>query len=111
MSDDGRSSGGERGGGQGRRERGQQQSTAERAAAAVGVVTATLPDDRVVVTVELVNDQDVGVTSATVEVGCGSRPPEVTFEHVTAGGRATARAVCPPGSSDPNATIRTWQEP
>lgn len=75
------------------------------------VDTATLPNGGVEVTVEFVNDQDVGVVSATVELSCGSPPAEVTFEHVPAGGRATAHVVCPPGSSDPAATVRTWQEP
>lgn len=127
------------GGGQRQQGRGQGQSTVERAVAAASVVltlallgfvawqawtvpaaenpnarvvdTTTLPNGTHEVTVELANDQDVGVTSATVEVSCGSPPPAVTFSHVPAGGRATAHVVCPPNASDPTASVVTWQEP
>lgn len=126
-------------GGQGRQDHSQGQSTAERAVAVLSVVvtlallgfvawqawtvppaenptarvldTRTLPDGSVEVTVEFVNDQDVGVTSATVEVDCDSPPPQVTFSNVPAGGRSTARVMCPPNATDPNASVVTWQEP
>lgn len=75
------------------------------------VATSQMPDGSVEATVELVNDQDVGVVSATVAVDCGSPPPEVTFTNVPAGGRMTAKVVCPPGTANPTASVRTWQEP
>jgi hypothetical protein len=76
-------------------------------------VTATSPHPGggVEATVELRNDQDVGVVSATVEVSCGSPPPEVTFTNVPAGGRTTATVVCPLGTANPTASVQSWQEP
>lgn len=75
------------------------------------VATAELPDGSVETTVELVNDQDVGVVSATVELSCGSPPVTVSFTNVPAGGRAEAHAVCPPGTGNVTASVRTWMEP
>lgn len=64
--------------------------------------------DGVQYTVELRNEGDIGLVSATVEVGCTDPPTTLTFENVPAGGRRVGTVVCPPGTSDPTVSVVTW---
>lgn len=68
------------------------------------------PDGSVDVTVELVNAGSVGLATVAVEVDCATPPPELAFEHVPASGRRRGTVVCPPGTTDPNATVAVWRE-
>lgn len=72
--------------------------------------TETLPDGDVRVAVVLRNAQDTGLVLATVEVDCGTPPPELTFEHVPADDVRTGHVRCPPGTEAPNATVSAWTE-
>lgn len=69
----------------------------------------TEPAGRVEVAVELLNPGDVGLASVTVELDCATPPPALTFQHVPASGRRQGTVVCPPGTTDPNATVAGWQ--
>lgn len=72
--------------------------------------TSTMTDGDVRVRVELINNQDIGLTLATVEVDCSSPPPELEFQHVPADGRVTGYVTCPSGTSSPEASVSTWIE-
>lgn len=72
--------------------------------------TETLPGGDVQVSVVFRNPQSVGLVMATVEVDCDTPPPELTFEHVPADGRRTGTVICPPGTTNPTATVSTWTE-
>lgn len=86
------------------------------AAPATGDPTVRVADTRttaggeVVVTVELRNTQDVGLSTAIVEAQCTSPPTELTFQHVPSGGRRTGQIVCPPGTEDPKVSLASWIE-
>lgn len=131
-SDDGRSESAE---GNERDGRGQGQSTAEKVLTGVSVAftvllfayvawqavqqpdgthpqveivgTDELQNGSVLVRVELTNPSDQGLVSATVEASCGRPPPDVTFEHVPAGGRDRGVLVCPPGTR-PSVSVSAW---
>lgn len=72
--------------------------------------TEQLPGGEVKVTVSFRNPQDVGLVMATVEVDCDTPPPELTFELVPADDQRTGHVICPPGTTDPTATVSTWTE-
>ena len=74
------------------------------------VGTDTLQDGSVEVTVEFENPQDIGLVSATVEVDCGTPPPELTFDHVPADDRRTGYVICPSGTENPSASVTSWTE-
>ena len=52
---------------------------------------------------------DRGLASATVEVDCERPPPDLTFENVPADGRERGTLVCPAGTTDPNASVSSWE--
>jgi hypothetical protein len=67
------------------------------------------PGGEVVLLIELSNDAAVGLLRAVVEVDCDDPPPEATFEQIPAGGRDSARLVCPPGKENPKARLVMWE--
>lgn len=83
-------------------------TTAEPTATVTG--TETLPSGDVKVSVSFRNAQDIGLVIATVEVDCDTPPPELTFEHVPADDRRAGYVICPPGTTNPTATVSTWTE-
>jgi len=80
------------------------------AAPTVNVTGAQSVQDGVRYDVELRNDGDVGLVSATVRVGCVDPPTALTFENVPGGGSRRATVVCPAGTSDPAVAVVTWVE-
>lgn len=81
---------------------------ASAAAPTVGVTERELTDDGVQYTVELRNEGDVGLVSATVIVRCTDPPTTFTFANVPAGGHRVGTVVCPPGTADPTVSVVTW---
>lgn len=76
----------------------------------VEVVGAERADDgSLLVHVQFRGSGDRGLASATVEADCAQPPPELTFEHVPAGGRERGTLVCPPGTTDPNVSVSSWE--
>lgn len=74
----------------------------------VGAQSAPIGD--LVVTVELANEGDVGLRSATVEVSCVDPPIEVEFLDVPVDGRRTGQVRCPPGTGEPDVSVVSWIE-
>lgn len=72
------------------------------------VETKPLGNDSVAVTVELRNPRDVGLITATVESSCTSPPTQVEFSFVPASSTRTGTIVCPPGTTDPSASLSSW---
>lgn len=72
------------------------------------VETKPLGNDSVAVTVELRNPRDVGLISATVQSSCTSPPTQVSFSFVPASSTRTGTLVCPPGTTDPSASLSSW---
>lgn len=83
-------------------------STGSPEANVVGV--STMEDGSVRVNVELINERDLGLITATVEVDCASPPPEIAFQNVPADSRSTGYVTCPPGTSNPSASVSAWIE-
>lgn len=81
---------------------------ASAAAPAVGVTESEATVDGVQYTVELRNEGDVGLVSATVVVRCTDPPTTFTFANVPAGGHREGTVVCPAGTSDPTVSVVTW---
>lgn len=77
-------------------------------APAVGLTGSEASADGIQYTVELRNEGDIGLVSATVEVGCTDPPITFTFANVPAGGRRVGTVVCPPGTSDPTVSVVAW---
>lgn len=72
--------------------------------------TETLANGDVRVTVTFRNEQNGGLTMALVEVDCDTPPPALTFEHVPADDRRTGYVICPPGTTNPTASVSAWTE-
>lgn len=72
--------------------------------------TSQMADGDVRVNVEIVNSQDIGLLTATVEVDCTTPAPSVDFQHVPADGRMTGYLTCPPGTSNATASVSAWIE-
>lgn len=81
---------------------------ASAAAPAVGVTGSEVTTDGVQYTVELRNEGDVGLVSATVVVRCTDPPTTFTFANVPASGHREGTVVCPPGTADPTVSVVTW---
>lgn len=74
----------------------------------VTVVGTEPADGGVAVTVRLRNPKDVGLVSATVQADCAAPPPQVEFSYVPAASTRTGTVVCPPGTTDPSASLANW---
>lgn len=72
------------------------------------VDTSQLPDGEVAVTVRIRNSNDRGLVRATVEADCADPPPQIEFTYVPSHDTRTATLVCPPATSNPNATVVAW---
>lgn len=62
------------------------------------------------VTVRFTNPGDVGVEMAIVEVDCTTPPTDVEFQHVPAEDYQVGQVACPPGTTEPNASVGWWIE-
>lgn len=72
--------------------------------------TSAMESGDVRVYVEVTNPQDIGLETVIVEANCTTPPPELTVEHVPAGGREVGYLVCPPGATNPDVSAAAWQE-
>lgn len=70
--------------------------------------TQTTDDGRVVVTVEIYNPGNTGLESVTVSADCTDA--SIEFTHVPTDSRRTGTLVCPPGTEEPSASVRSWIE-
>lgn len=77
-------------------------------AAVVG--TQPMPDGGVEVAVRLTNPGDGGLRTVTVEVACTGPPREIQFQHVPADDYQEGYVACPPGMTEPNASVSWWIE-
>lgn len=69
------------------------------------------PGGDVVAVVEATNPAKAGLLVLEVEVACGEKPyPSVTFENVPAGGKGTARVLCPAEGPPPEARVVHYVE-
>lgn len=72
------------------------------------VGTEQLADGSVAVRVQLETPQDAGLVSATIESNCASPPVQVQVNYVPPSSSRTATLVCPPGTTDPGASLVNW---
>lgn len=65
----------------------------------------TMESGEMHVQVRLTNRGGAGLLVAEVTVACGDDPPTLLFQHVPAEGAREGHAVCPPGTTLPEARI------
>lgn len=69
----------------------------------------TMPEGDVLVTVTLINEGPLGMREVGVEIRCGDPPVEITFENVPAQSTRTGKALCPPGTTQPEVGVSFWR--